>query len=311
MNYIVLDLEWNQSEEKRKENKLIPFEIIEIGAMKLDGKKNLVGEFSELIKPEVYSDMHHITQNLIQMEMEELERGKSFPVVMEQFLDWCGKSDYIFCTWGPTDLIELQRNMRYYEIPLFSKKPFPYLDVQKLFSIQFEDGKQRRTLEYAIDVLEIEKDVPFHRAFSDAYYTAKILQKISSQVLKLQSYDVFKLPQKRKDEIHVTFESYYKYISREFKTKQLAMCDMEVLNCKCYLCGKPTRKIIRWFTANNKHYHCISQCQEHGYLKGKIRLRKSEKSNYYVIKTLKFVDEETVKTIQERQNKAKETETNL
>ena len=310
MNYIVLDLEWNQSEEKRKENKLLPFEIIEIGAMKLDGKKNVVGEFSELIKPEVYSDMHHITQNLIQMEMEELERGKSFPVVMEEFLNWCGKSDFIFCTWGPTDLIELQRNMRYYEIPLFSKKPFPYLDVQKLFSIEFEDGKQRRTLEYAIDFLEIEKDVPFHRAFADAYYTAKILQRISDSVMKLQSYDVFSLPQKRKDEIHVQFETYYKYISRVFKTKQLAMHDREIMNVKCYICGKPTKKIIRWFTSNNKHYHCICQCEEHGYIKGKIRVRKSENQEYYVIKTMKFVNEETVNRIQERKDKCKEKETN-
>ena len=62
MNYIVLDLEWNQSEEKRKENKLIPFEIIEMGAIKLDDNRNVIGEFSELIKPEIYSDMHHIMQ---------------------------------------------------------------------------------------------------------------------------------------------------------------------------------------------------------------------------------------------------------
>lgn len=311
MNYIVLDLEWNQSEEKRKENKLIPFEIIEIGAMKLDNKRNMVGEFSELVKPEVYSNMHHVTKNLLHMKMEELERGNSFPEVMEEFLAWCGDSDFLFCTWGPIDLVELQRNMRYYGIPSISNKPFPYLDVQKLFSVQYEDGKQRRSLEYAIDMLDIEKDVPFHRAFGDAYYTARILQKITDRVMKLQSYDVFTLPKKRKDEIHVQFDTYYKYISREFKTKHLAMCDREVLSSRCYLCGKPVKKIVRWFTMNSKHYHCISQCPEHGYIKGKIRLRKSENHNYYVIKTLKFVDEETVNRVQDKQKKSKEKETDV
>ena len=35
MNYIVLDLEWNQCPEgKEKENSRIPFEIIEIGAVR-------------------------------------------------------------------------------------------------------------------------------------------------------------------------------------------------------------------------------------------------------------------------------------
>lgn len=37
MNYIVLDLEWNQSADgKAYTNSRIPFEIIQIGAVKLD-----------------------------------------------------------------------------------------------------------------------------------------------------------------------------------------------------------------------------------------------------------------------------------
>ena len=40
MNYIVFDLEWNQCPYgKDKENQRLPFEIIEIGAVKLNGKK--------------------------------------------------------------------------------------------------------------------------------------------------------------------------------------------------------------------------------------------------------------------------------
>lgn len=36
MNYIILDLEWNQgNEQKEKQLKELPFEIIEIGAVKL------------------------------------------------------------------------------------------------------------------------------------------------------------------------------------------------------------------------------------------------------------------------------------
>ena len=69
------------------------------------------------------------------------------------------------------------------------------LDVQKLFSIAFEeDKKSRRALEYAVDVLSVEKDIAFHRAFSDAYYTAKVLQKIPEDIEEYCSYDVFHLP---------------------------------------------------------------------------------------------------------------------
>jgi hypothetical protein len=32
-------------------------------------------------------------------------KGNPFPQVMGEFLDWCGE-DYIFCTWGTSDLVE-------------------------------------------------------------------------------------------------------------------------------------------------------------------------------------------------------------
>ena len=47
MNYIVFDLEWNQSNSPEGEIKEIPFEIIEIGAVKLDSEKKIIGRFNE------------------------------------------------------------------------------------------------------------------------------------------------------------------------------------------------------------------------------------------------------------------------
>ena len=41
MNYVVLDLEWNQCCGRDQENPRMPFEIIEIGAVKLDEKFNI------------------------------------------------------------------------------------------------------------------------------------------------------------------------------------------------------------------------------------------------------------------------------
>ena len=117
MNYIVLDLEWNQSNTKEEETEKLPFEIIEIGAIKLNSKCTMIDEFNELVRPQIYHEMHHITSQLIHMQMQELERGKPFPEVLEQFLAWCGEEEYMFCTWGALDLIELQRNMEFYNIP--------------------------------------------------------------------------------------------------------------------------------------------------------------------------------------------------
>ena len=55
MNYIVFDLEWNQSNTGQEEEVgRFPFEIIEIGAVKLNHQGLKTEEFSELIKPVVY-----------------------------------------------------------------------------------------------------------------------------------------------------------------------------------------------------------------------------------------------------------------
>lgn len=306
MNYIVLDLEWNQSSTGEEEvTKVLPFEIVEIGAIKLNGGRDMVSEFSELVKPQVYHEMHHITSRLIHLQMEQLEQGRPFTDVAAQFFDWCGE-DYIFCTWGPLDLTELQRNIRYYGMEPLSDGPFKFLDVQKLFSIAYEDRKSRRTLEHAIDYLNIEKDIPFHRAFSDAYYTAKVLARLDEKVLGNYSFDVFHIPQDKKSEIYVQFDTYAKYISRGFSDKARAMEDRTVNSTRCCLCHRNLRKKIRWFTPNGKHYYSVSYCDRHGYMKSKIRLRKSEDKMVYVVKTEKFITEAEVESIRDKQKKSRE-----
>lgn len=310
MNYIVLDLEWNQSNDGREpEVKEIPFEIIDIGAVKLDESKKCIGEYNQLVKPAVYLQMHKVTGNLVHLQMKDLQKGRPFTEVIPEFLSWCGE-DFVFCTWGPLDLFELQRNIQYYHLKPLSVNPVRFLDVQKLFGIAFDGADykagQRRNLEYAIDCLKIEKDVPFHRAYSDAYYTARILEYLPQDVLLNYSIDTYVLPRTRQEEIHVLFHDYMKYISREFKDKQEALEDREVISTKCYLCHKNLRKKIRWFSPNGKHYYSVAFCPIHGYMKSKIRIRKSEKGMVYVVKTSKFISEEDYRKILQKREQAKE-----
>ena len=306
MNYVIMDLEWNQSNTGReKESKELPFEIIEIGAIKLNSDRRMIEEFSELVKPQVYHEMHRVTRTLIHLQMEQLEQGRPFTEVMDKFREWCGE-DYIFCTWGPLDLTELQRNIRYHGIEPLADGPIKFLDVQKLFSIAYEDKKSRRTLEYAIDFLSIQKDVPFHRAFSDAYYTAKVLALMDEKVLDNYSFDVFHLPKDKDSEIYVVFDTYAKYISRGFADKAHALEDKTVTATRCYLCRKGLHKKIRWFSPNGKHYYSVSHCDNHGYMKSKIRVRKAENDAVYVVKTEKFITEAEMAGIRDKQEKARQ-----
>ncbi len=307
MNIIVMDLEWNQNSVAKKErssDKPI-FEIIEIGAVKLNEQYEIIGEFSQLIRPQIYHTMHRITADLIHLQMTELRNGRDFHIVIKEFLEWCGE-DYIFATWGPLDLLELQRNIKYYNLEPLSDHPIKFYDVQKLFSLGIMKDKTRKTLEFAIDYFNIEKDIPFHRAYSDAYYTAKVFKKIKNpDILQFVSFDTFNIPKSRKEEIKVLFPGYFKYISHGFDAKSDVMEDREVSSTKCYLCHKNLKKKIRWYSPNSKNYYSISHCNVHGYIKYKVRLKKSENGKYFAIKTSKFITEEKMKKLQEEWNKDK------
>ena len=70
-----------------------------------------------------------------------------------------------------------------------------------------------------------------------------------------------------------------------------------VAEMKCYKCGRMLRKKVRWFTPNQKIYYGLAICPEHGYLKGKVRMKKVDENQVYVVKTLKLTDEEGAKQI--------------
>ena len=204
MNYVVVDFEWNQtSYGKGTENRKIPFEIIEIGAVKLDKNLKEIDRFSRTIRPKVYKKLHYITKELTGISQEELNVSDPFTYVLVDFMLWCGK-DYIFCTWGNMDLVELQRNMKYYNLLNLLKGPLKYYNVQKLFRLLCAHDTAAASLETAVDYFNLPKSEDFHRAVNDAAYTAEIFRRIDrEEAKKLYSVDYYQNPQTKKDEIPI------------------------------------------------------------------------------------------------------------
>lgn len=303
MNYIVFDLEWNQCPAgKNGSDPDLPFEIIEIGGIKLNEKREKISEFHRLVKPQVYNWIHDSIHNVIHVDYKELMNGELFPQAVQEFLDWCGK-DFVFCTWGMQDLMELQRNMRYYSLLDLLPGPVIYYDIQKLFSWFHENIKLRRSLEYAIDCLDIEKEKDFHRALEDAEYTARVFAKLDmAEILPYYSIDTYQPPNNRKKEIYISYPTYDKYISRQFHDREKVIKDREVASTRCPVCHLPAKRRLRWFMNNSRIYESISQCQEHGYIKGKVRIRKTDEDTFYAVKTLKPVNEQKAEEIRQKRD---------
>ena len=306
-SYIVFDLEWNQS-SVGKEASLdhLPFEIFEIGAVKLNENMEKLSEFHRLIRPCVYRQMHFAISEVTHVTMDELiHRGEPFKQVMESFLEWCG-DDYIFCTWGSMDLTELQRNMIYHGMEIPFASPLLFYDVQKLYSRLYSDGKTRESLDVAVNFFGLEANVPFHRALEDAEYTGGVLQRLDmDQVGEYVSVDYYRIPQCREEEFTLVFPDYSKFVSRGFATKEDAMSDKQVTDMVCYKCRRMLRKKIRWFSYGQRFYLCLAACPEHGPVKGKIRMKRSEDGSVFAIKTQKIVNSEGAELIARKKEDTK------
>lgn len=308
MNYIVFDLEWNQSPGgKVSSEESLPFEIIQIGAVKLDEHMQEQGEFSAYVCPVAYHRLHKKISDMLGITMDDLyEKGRPFSDVCEDFLEWCG-SDYIFCTWGSMDLTELQRNMAYHNVENTFATPFLYYDVQKLYSIQYQDGKERSTLQHVIEEFGIDEDEGFHMADSDARYTAKVMARIDMDAVGVyKSVDTYRIPKSRKDEIYLNFGDYEKFISKGFADRDAVVADRVVRGCRCYVCGKPMKRLVKWFATNSKTYYALFSCEEHGLVKGRFKVKQTDDDVSYAVRIMKRTDEEGAKLVYERQIKERE-----
>ena len=115
MNYIVFDLEWNQPTSFntpvfRQIGDSLLFEVIQIGAVKLDEQFRLLEEVSIPIRPTHYTSIHPRVKRMTHLGHEQLCDAPAFPEAMADFLQWCGE-DFVFLTWGGDDVSVLKQNI--------------------------------------------------------------------------------------------------------------------------------------------------------------------------------------------------------
>ena len=194
MSYIVLDLEFNQAYdfEKNKTILLIPscrFEIIQIGAVKLDDNFNVIDKINLYIKPNLYKQMHPYVEKITGITADFLEDKPLFKDAYIDFEKFLGDEEHIFCVWGSGDLKALYRNLSYYDI-LKSDLILKYVDVQNLTTKHLKYSKGGCIgLKKAIELLELPIKEDFHDALNDAMYTAEIFKKIFPNKLNLKVFN--------------------------------------------------------------------------------------------------------------------------
>ena len=249
MSYVILDLEWNTAYSKSV-RKFVN-EIIEFGAVKVDGDLQILGEFSRLIAPQVKKKLSGRVKELTHLTNEDIADGDSFLAVSRAFTEFVGDSTVM--TWGTTDIHTLMEN---YELFTHDKRiPFlhRYCDLQEYCERaidRYDEGCQIGLGRFA-DLIGIAySEEEQHRAVNDAGLSLKCLQKVR-EALPLEDY----ILQADCDAFYerMLFKNYFitDLTSPDIDSKQLTFC--------CDACGSQAKRLKKWRLRNksfNADFYC-------------------------------------------------------
>jgi len=273
MNYIVLDMEWNQPwPGSPSARKVLPVqirgEILQIGAVRITEDQQVADEFQVLIRPKYYRRLNRRVSKLTGIKESHLrDSGVPMAQAMEQFRAWCGE-DVVFLTWGFDDITILQENLKLYELD--DSWVSRWYNAQMIFNAQTDGATAQKALKVAMEMFEIEPSRPAHDALGDAYHTALICARLDLK-RGMQEYD--QALQSHVDGFHgaelpgcISRKVYY-----DFPDKRAALSAMAGSMNICPTCG---RQMLgsRWFAQPGHRYMDLATCPEHGKFLIRVRL---------------------------------------
>ena len=248
MNYIVLDLEWNQavSQSLVKTSPVhLSGEIIEIGAVKLNDRFEKTDELRLYVKPAFYKKLHWSVSKLTKITAEVLSHAPYFESACKQFFDWCG-ADPVFITWGPDDIPMLRNNMLMYEMDV-SVLDKAY-DAQVIYDLQIaKEGRQHGLSEAMTAVGEIELDA--HDALNDALNTVAICRHLDLKKGIDEYPKIFNI-----DNFPVLFTDNYKYANFARLNKNQSHMKMICPACQSEI------KSGDWIISGNNRKISLAKC---------------------------------------------------
>lgn len=278
MDYIVLDMEWNQPwPGSPSAKKVLPVqirgEIIQIGAVRITEDQQVADEFQIMIRPKFYRHLNRRVSKLTGIKESQLKaEGVPFPEAMRAFRGWCGE-DIVFLTWGFDDISILRENLQLFGLP--TDWTGKWYNAQMIFNAQTDGSSAQKALKTAMEIFEIEPSRPAHDALGDAYHTALICARLELSRGIMEYGQALK---SHEDGFHGAQlpGCLSRKVFHDYADKRAALAAMAGEENICPQCGK---KMLgaRWFAQPGHRYMDLATCPEHG--KFLIRVRLSVQPN--------------------------------
>lgn len=300
MNYVVVDLEWNQAMSSKSSvfNKLpihLSGEIIEIGAVKLRGDMSPGEEFTIDVKPVYFRRMHYKVKKITGFDKERLAHGIAFADALEQLRQWCG-DDVTFITWGNDDQRIMEQNIIIHDLDW--DWIAGWVNLQLIYNLQTGGDKNQKSLASAMEHFQIEQTRVAHDALGDAYNTALVASRLDMEEGLRLYPDAARILASR-------MPNYKPHVDSEgpealehscfdgFESKAAAFADSRISVLPCPCCGGET-KAQKWINQGDQRYMNLYSCPEHGQYLVRTKFRKCSEDNSWLANKLVYQADEAM-----------------
>lgn len=178
MEYVIFDLEWD-SVFYKKEKRFIN-QILQIGAVKLDGDFNVIDSFTATIRSAFSKRVTGRFAILTGITTEKMLAGIPLEQAVKEFNEFSRNAD-VTMTWSDSDLYTIVENEMLLKNSGVSFNMNFYLDLQKLVQAKMRDkgynSKNQVSLEGAAEFFNVNIDeYSMHTALDDSTVCGKLLK---------------------------------------------------------------------------------------------------------------------------------------
>lgn len=296
MNYIILDLEWNQALNNAmivRSPVVLYGEIIQIGAVKTDENFNLLDKIKINVRPKFYKKMNPYVEKITGITAADLACGETFPNAFRRFSEWCGE-EFRIITWGFDDIGIFCDNLRAHgENAVFGRD---YINLQLIFNRQTAAEHLQCALSTAAEKLEIPIDVQVHDALNDAYLTYEVLKKLD-MVKGIAEYAEMSSTAAAVPIV----KDYFEKVDGDNMLR-----DRRLGAINCPFCEEKM-SVREWFFSNKRSCKTLAECKEHGIFLVKMKAARISDTNYTVIRSVFTANDEDISLYERKLQKRKES----
>ena len=186
-DFFVVDFEFTQYTKPVGKPRAFFPEIIEIGAVRIDGDtKKITGYIEDFVKPQFFPKQAAESMEFCMITASDMENAIDFSDMLQQIKSLYIPGKTYFVSWGDADYSVVAQGCERYILPN-PIMPEDYLDLAAAYKM-LKGEKNTPGLQKAIEELNINADGFGHTAYDDAANAGKVLLKLIADGWKPEHY---------------------------------------------------------------------------------------------------------------------------